>query len=147
MDRVEEARLVDEIADLTGPDFIRAARRGTDSLGDVFGVGDEARPVPSSTALQIQLREFSAAVAAYTRALAAAVDVDDDASLQRFVRAVAPIDQYREESRVRDGSDDESVTSAPAAPSADAPASPSAPMAPELDPAAPGGPFDPSMPD
>jgi hypothetical protein len=147
IERIEEAGLVDDVADLTGPDFFPAAKRATDALGDVLGVGDEARPTPSSTALQLRLREFSAAVAAYTRALAAAVDLDDDASVERFVRAVAPIDEYRVEGRVRESSDDESVTPAPAGPSADAPATPSTPAAPELDPTAPGGPFDPRMPD
>jgi hypothetical protein len=144
---IEEAGLVGEIADLTGPDFFPAAKGATDALADVLGVGDEARPTPSGTALQLQLREFSAAVAAYTRSLAAAVDIDDDASVQRFVRAVAPIDEYRVEGRVRDDGDDESVTPAPAAPSTDAPVTPSTPAAPELDPTAPGGPFDPTIPD
>ncbi len=64
-------------------------------LSIAIGAGKKARELPSTTALQEALRSFSKAVAKYCRVLAANVEEDDPQSVERFRKAVAPIDEYR----------------------------------------------------
>lgn len=115
IERLEGEGTMGELEALVGPEAIAYARKATDELGDAFGAGSTAIDVPSSTALADVLNKFSRAVGAYARLLMARVDEDDPASIERFRRAMQPIDDFR---AMRDAKD---------APSRDA----DAPVAPE----------------
>jgi hypothetical protein len=136
---LERDGLVDSIAEVTNPDFFPTVKSATTALGDVLGVGEEPRTTPSSTALQQKLADYSGAVAAYARALAAAVDSSDPVSIERFTRAVAPLDDYRASGHASEDAED---SDAPGASNDPATPAPAGPVSPELDPTAPGGPFD-----
>jgi hypothetical protein len=93
--RIEQKKLAGEMKDLLGPEFLDAIRSATDDLAEAIGLGDSAHEIPSSTNVADALARFTTALAGYTRALSADVDENDEASRQRFLRAVAPIDQFR----------------------------------------------------
>lgn len=93
---VDERSLTDEVAQvLGGPELLDAVRDATTEVGEALGVGTTAREVPSRDALRAARVAFIRATGAYGRALAASVDDDDPASVQRFLDAVAPLDEYR----------------------------------------------------
>ncbi|AKF06988.1 hypothetical protein [Sandaracinus amylolyticus] len=97
LDRMSDEETADEVEALAGAAVFAAVKAGTAAIGEAIGVGKATRAsdVPSATALQETLAKFSRAVGAYTRLLAAKVDEEDAASIERFRRAVAPIDDYR----------------------------------------------------
>jgi hypothetical protein len=100
--RIVDEELEHELTQLVGPELLEVARAATTTLGNAIGTRGDAE-APSSTALQEALALFGRAVGAYGRALAANCDEDDDASVQRFLKAVAPIDLHR--ANMRAGSD------------------------------------------
>ncbi|UJR81527.1 hypothetical protein [Sandaracinus amylolyticus] len=109
LDRMVEEYRLEEIGALAGAAMLTAVKKGTAALGEAIGVGRTARTeVPSATALQEALAKLSRAVGAYARLLAAKVDEEDAASIERFRRAVAPIDEYRA-MRVKEGVVEEPV--------------------------------------
>jgi hypothetical protein len=151
---IEADGLTEEMTSLTGPDIFPAAKRATVTLGEALGVGETRRDQPASRALQHKLMQFSRKVSSYLRLLSSSVDEDNEASVQRFLKAVAPIDQYR---RGRAASEEEEIVLAPPAeePAAggtnpNGPAAPSTPTSgpsPGVEPdpsVAPGGPFGPT---
>lgn len=96
LDRMREEGQVEEIGALAGEPVFAAVRKGTAELGEAIGVGKTPRgELPSTTAMQEAVAKFSRAVGAYGRLLAAKVDEEDAASIERFRRAVAPMDEYR----------------------------------------------------
>lgn len=106
LDRMSEEEQLGELEAVAGPAMVQAIKKGTSALADAIGVGKVARnEVPSATAVQETMAKFSRAVGAYARLLAAKVDEENPASIERFRRAVAPIDEYRS-MRGRGGSDE-----------------------------------------
>ncbi len=95
LDRIRDEDLGAEIDRLIGAEMLSAARGATTNLGNVIGVGRTPRDAPTSASMAEMLTRFSRAVGAYTRLLAARVDEDDARSIERFRRAVTPIDEYR----------------------------------------------------
>jgi hypothetical protein len=153
MQQIEKHGLTEEIIAITGPGFLPAARKATTDLGEAIGVGSTPRDQPASRALQQKLAKFSRKVSAYVRLLAAAVDEESEDSVQRFLKAVAPIDEYRRTGRTlasEEESQDPSTEPQPAIDGANVPATPASPSTPaspgpETDPSvAPGGPFGPA---
>jgi hypothetical protein len=151
---IETHGLAEEITSLTGPDIFPAAKQATVALGDALGVGETPRDQPASRALQHKLAQFSRKVSSYLRLLSASVDEENEASVQRFLKAVAPIDQYR---RARAGSEEEEIVLTPPAEepagggtNTNGPTAPSTPTSgpspgSETDPSVePGGPFGPA---
>lgn len=137
--RAGEDGLGAEIDALIGPEFLEAARRTTEQLGEVLGVGRAPVRAPSSTALQQKLGRLSRAIGHYLRAEAARVDEDDPASIARFVEVLGPVDAHREATRRRGASTEPESDGDPV------PADPTdGPGAdPTFDPTGPGGPFTP----
>lgn len=113
--RIDAEGMRAEIDALIGPEHLIAAREATAALGEALGNGTTKRVIPSTTALQRALNAFSRAVANYCRTLSANLDDEDEAKIDRFRRAVGPIDDYRaahpvgavEESEDEDPIDDE----------------------------------------
>jgi hypothetical protein len=95
-----------ELDALIGPEFLVLAKATNQRLADVVGVGRARREVADPTAITEGLAKFGRAVGAYARIMAAKVDETDDASAQRFLNAMAPIDAHRVQSRRRTPSDD-----------------------------------------
>jgi hypothetical protein len=95
MQQIEKNGWSAVVGEITRPEFLSAAKRATEAFGEVIGVGRAPREEAPKRGLQLILAQFSRKVAAYVRALAARVDEDDAASIERFRSAVAPIDEFR----------------------------------------------------
>ena len=93
--RIDDAGLAKEINALIGPDYLATVKLVTNNLGEALGVGDGVLSVPSTTALTDAMTRYVTTLCAYTRALSADVDEEDEASCKRFFDAVAPIDACR----------------------------------------------------
>lgn len=93
--RVDEEELADEIDALVGAALLANARKATRELADAVGVGEHVTETPRPGTLRDKLFAFRRALGAYGRALAAKVRDDDPASVERFLAAVAPIDELR----------------------------------------------------
>jgi hypothetical protein len=96
LDRVEQAGARAQLVALVGREHVDAIEKTTEALADALGVGKTARTSPSSTAMQEALGAASQAVARYARRLLGAVDEEDDASIQRFTSALAPLADHRD---------------------------------------------------
>ena len=112
LDRIDEENLARKLAALVGEQLVTQMRNTTLSLGNAIGVGDEHLEVPSTTALAEKVAVFARAVAAYARLLSAKVDESDGDSVERFRKALAPLDEYRA-SRKGSTDDDEDGTELP----------------------------------
>lgn len=95
LDHIRTGDLAEPITELVGPHFLQGVMRSTEALANAIGTGRNANPVASPTALAESLAQFGRAVGTYGRLLVATVDQDDDASVARFMGAVAPIDHHR----------------------------------------------------
>ena len=84
-------------------------RTATEKLGNAIGAGTEQRDIPSKTALAEQVGEFARAVAAYARVASARVDEKNGESVQRFLKAMAPLDGYRASRKGSTEDDDNDV--------------------------------------
>lgn len=101
--RIVELGLEGDIATCIGDEYVPAAHLATVALGEAIGTAKARRAAPSRTGLADALRLFSRAVRRYCRVLAANVEEDDAASVERFRKAVLPIDAYRRSVRARGG--------------------------------------------
>jgi hypothetical protein len=95
LERIEEESMLRDLERLLGRDFHVAVVKLTGQLGEAIGVGRVPRETLSPNGLQLKVQELSRAVAAYCRQLVASVDESSPRSIERFRRAVAPIDAYR----------------------------------------------------
>jgi hypothetical protein len=115
LDRIDDEDLGRKLAALVGEQLVTQMRSTTVSLGNAIGVGTEQIEVPSKTALAEKVAVFARAVAAYARLLSAKVDETDGDSVDRFRKAMAPLDDYRA-SRKGSSDDDETETELPVVP-------------------------------
>ncbi|AKF09860.1 hypothetical protein [Sandaracinus amylolyticus] len=93
---IAQKDLKSELDALIGTDFLQAAKKATTALREALGVGETPRETPSTTRLQHAMQRFSRALGRYARIVAADVDLDDAASVERFRKAVmVPFDQFR----------------------------------------------------
>jgi hypothetical protein len=126
---IAELGLEREIAAVIGDDHLDAARKATAALGEALGVGKTAREAPKGSDLQETIGRFSREVARYARMIAASVDLDDPASVERFRNAVAkPIDTLR--SRRGAADDEDTSLDAPVVDGGPSPVTPSPVVAP-----------------
>ncbi len=95
LQRIDDEDLQSELVALVGKEFVMAVRSGTDALGAAIGTNDGGTEAPSSSALQEAIARFGKAVGNYGRVLAASCDEDDEESVQRFLKAVGPMDVHR----------------------------------------------------
>jgi hypothetical protein len=111
---IGELALQKEIDELVGAEHYDAAKATTLALGEALGVGRTRRETPKGSDMQSTVLRFSREVARYARLLAADVDAEEPASIERFRKAVAePIDALRSR---RVGGDDTAVDAAPSEP-------------------------------
>lgn len=112
LDRIAKEGFAHDLDALLGPEFLAAVTASTEELGNAIGTGHAERTTPSSTALAESLLRFGRAVGRYGRVLAASCDEEDEASVERFMKAVAPIDVHRAGMRAGNdgGSEDDGVT-------------------------------------
>ncbi len=113
--RIEKRKLAAELKALIGPEYLKGMQRATDDLAEAVGLGESPRQTASANELTDAMAKFTKALQLYTRALAADVDDDDEASRQRFLSAVAPIDEIRVAYSTEDAST-EAPSTAPALP-------------------------------
>lgn len=109
LEAIERNELRAEIIALVGEDMLVAFERALAALGGALGAGSTAHAVPSTSALAEKARTFSLSIASYCRVLAASVVVEDEASVERFRTAVAPIDEYRAQHARRRRLDEEEL--------------------------------------
>ncbi len=119
--RIEDEELESEIVEVIGAEFLTAIKKSTRELGEAIGVGRTYHEVPSSTGLQAALSELGRCIGRYVRTLLADVDERDPASVERFLRAVAPLDRYRAArsggvSESEEGGEEDEEPAAPIAP-------------------------------
>jgi hypothetical protein len=129
--RLEAGDLGAEVEALVGQPFIAAVKKSTATLAAAIGIGKQARPVASTTALSQALLKFGRAVAKYCRTLVSAIDEDDDRSVARFLAAVAPIDVHR--AAMRSGGGQPSDGGEPTEPVDPEPVEPDEPDEPDAD--------------
>ncbi len=84
-----------DLESIAGPSYLENLRTTHTSLGEALGLAHAARPIPDGTALQDQITKTSRAISRYALALMSEVDVDDDASVERFQHAVAALVAHR----------------------------------------------------
>ena len=80
------------------PSLLRSVRAARGRLASVLGLDGVESELPSGPTLGV-VNSFAFAVMTYARALSADVDLDDDASIQRFFSAVQPLDRLRVDTR------------------------------------------------
>jgi hypothetical protein len=85
----------DELVAVVGEDLVRLVETTMKALADVLGCGDVPKVAAEAGVLARRIRDVQAAVVAYARALGGSVALGDAASVERFRRAVAPIDELR----------------------------------------------------
>jgi hypothetical protein len=107
LERIRREELGTELDEVIGPEYREAADKTTVALGDAIGVGRTPRPPVSNAEVQEALTAISLALAVYVRKLLADLDETDPRSVQRFLAAVAPLDQHRASMRARGETDEE----------------------------------------
>jgi hypothetical protein len=110
LDRIEEEGLEPQIEAMAGPAVLAWIRIALKELGMAIGIGSEPVASTGSSDLMRAVTAFQNAVASYVRVLAAAVDEDDAKSVERFFKAVAPIDQLRSRANGSSEPDEEEET-------------------------------------
>ena len=105
------------------------ARRTTTQLRETSGAGPAPRATVSSTAVAEGASELSQLIGVYCRLLGAKYDERVPASVERFRRAVRPLDEHRA-SRRSESDDDEVESIDPAV----------TPVTPDVRPGMPGSP-------
>ena len=95
VERIDREKLAHEISEIAGAEHLDEVRAATEALGEALGVGSKARTTPNGTAMPDALRGASKAVGVYGRKLVGHLDEDDEASVKRFVDALAPLAEYK----------------------------------------------------
>jgi hypothetical protein len=93
LDRIESEGLGPAIVELVGSDVLEAAKRATAGLREASGAGPAPRDQGAVVADRVA--SFTRHLAIYCRLLLAKLDETDPASVERFRRAVLPLDEYR----------------------------------------------------
>jgi len=99
LQRIDEEGLQSRIDALVSPSLLRSVRAARGRLASVLGLDGVESELPSGPTLAVVNSYFAFAVMTYARALSADVDLDDDASIQRFFSAVQPLDRLRVDTR------------------------------------------------
>jgi len=131
LERIRREELGGELDAVLGPEFREAAEKTTAALGEAIGVGKTAKPPVSNAEVQEALVAISLALAFYVRKLLADLDETDPRSVQRFLAAVAPLDQHRASMRARGESDEGEEPSAPEEPASPPDGPPDGPVTPD----------------
>lgn len=95
LDRIREENLTKELEEIVGKPYLEAVKKSTSELAEALGVGREPRNAPGTRALADALAKFGRSVGGYGRSLAADVDEEDPASVERFLKALQPVVDHR----------------------------------------------------
>lgn len=113
--RIDGEGLAPALVELVGSDVLDAARNATAKLREAAGAGPSPREAASSTAVSDAVGAFADALGFYCRLLSSKVRMRDARSVDRFRKAVAPLDEYRASVRNAGAeSDDQEETDAEA---------------------------------
>jgi hypothetical protein len=94
--RIHDEKLEHDLQQILGGVWVTAMTETTNALGEATGADGSARePGPSSKAMSDALAKYRAAIGGYCRMLAGETDIDDEASVARYLAAMAPIDAHR----------------------------------------------------
>lgn len=93
--RIDEERLEAEVVALVGPLFLPFIRSAHAAFGEALGLGSTPISVADTTAVGVAVDQVSFAIAEYGRMMVGELDRNDPASVERFKKAMAPIDAYR----------------------------------------------------
>jgi hypothetical protein len=110
LERIEEEGLEARATALGLSVFVTNARRANGLLGEAIGGVPSATataPEPTAHALMDARARFRSTVTTYARALSADVVDDDSPSIERFLRALSPIDEVRTVSGSEDSEADQ----------------------------------------
>lgn len=99
LERLDEEGLAAQIDALIGPEQLAFVRRAHEAYGEALGLGRDVESQAESTALRDAIDALASAISDYGRILVGEVEPDDEASVARFRRAVAPIEAQREANR------------------------------------------------
>ncbi|MEZ4251822.1 MAG: hypothetical protein R3B99_26730 [Polyangiales bacterium] len=97
--RIDEEGLQSRIDALVSPSLLRSVRAARGRLASVLGLDGVESELPSGPSLAVVNSYFAFAVTTYARALSVDVDLDDDATIQRFFSAMQPLDRLRVDTR------------------------------------------------
>lgn len=106
LERLEEEGLSARVNALIHPRLLAAVTRAYEQLAQAIGVVGAVITAPPPRALAEANKRFAYAVSSYARALSVSVTLEDPASLQRFLDALAPVDAMRVSGVVEEGEDD-----------------------------------------
>lgn len=97
IERIDEESLKSRLEALIHPALLPLLEQAHWAFGEKLGVGETEVEIPDSTELIESMRDLSFLIGNYARVLSAQVDIDDDASIARFKKAVAPLTRHRKE--------------------------------------------------
>jgi hypothetical protein len=126
VDRVNHEGMKPALHELIGPDYFATAENVTAKLADAIGTGRAVLLSPSTTALQEALARFGRAVRDYGRQMVPSCNENDSASVERYLRAMQPIDQHRDTARSSGGGDGDDDKGEPIKPGTPGPQTPTA---------------------
>lgn len=93
--RIDEDGLEAEIVALVGPLFLPFIRAAHLAFGEALGLVSAPREMAETNALGEAVSEASFAISEYGRIMAGELDRADPASVERFKKAMAPLDAFR----------------------------------------------------
>lgn len=128
LERTHDEGLEEPLVEIIGKKFVAAVKKATGALAEAIGTGRSARNKPIAGGLQESLTRFGRAVGAYGRALAADCDESDPAQVERFLHAMAPVDQHRANVRAHSSAGDVTAPDTTDVAANDAPTSASPPV-------------------
>lgn len=137
LERIVEEGFERDVIDIAGRDHYEHLKAAQAALGEVLGIGTSAPSIPSPTGLSDTLTAMAQRISIYVRMLSAECNVEDKTSVDRFLRAIAPLEAHRAgraSSSPTEGASDEETDVAPI------PAVP-APLGVPVSPTGPGAPF------
>lgn len=84
---------------VAGAHFLPFIRRAHDAFGEALGVLNAPRELPDTTALAGAVNALSYSIAEYGRLMVGELVREDAASVERFRRAMGPLDHHRASAR------------------------------------------------
>lgn len=97
IERIDEESLKSRLEALIHPALLPLLEQAHWAFGEKLGVGETEVEIPDSTELIESMRDLSFLIGDYARVLSAQVDIEDEASIARFKKAIAPLIRHRKE--------------------------------------------------
>lgn len=107
LSRIDAEGLAPALVELVGEDVLDAARSATRKLREAAGAGPAPREAASTPSVSEAVAVFTDVLGFYSRLLSSKVRMRDARSIDRFRKAVAPLDEYRANVRSSGADDDD----------------------------------------